>query len=61
MGKDLPEGLSIEQAIDLFHAHCHKDKCIFCYVTTFIPGAAVVAVQILESLWSTVNTISPKI
>src|SRR5271168_5183942 len=57
----LPEDLTIEQAIDLFHVHCHKDNCFFRYATTFIPGAAVVAAQILESLWSTLNTISPKL
>jgi hypothetical protein len=61
IGKHLPEGLTIEQAIDLFHVHCHKDECFFRYATTFIPGAAVVAAQILESLWSTLNTISPKL
>ena len=61
IGKDLPEGLSIEQAIDLFHVHCHKDECFFHYATTFIPGAAVVAAQMLESLWSTLNTISLKL
>jgi len=61
IGKDLPEDLTIEQAIDLFHVHCHKDECFFRYATTFIPGAGVVAAQILESLWSTLNTISPKL
>ena len=61
IGKDLPVGLTIERAIDLFHVHCHKGECFFRYATTFIPGAAVVAAQILESLWSTLNTISPKL
>lgn len=61
IGKDLPQDLTIEQAIDLFHVHCHKDECFFRYATTFIPGAGVVAAQILESLWSTLNTISPKL
>lgn len=61
IGKDLPDDLTIEKAIDLFHVHCHKDECFFRYATTFIPGAAVVAAQILESLWSTLNTISPKL
>jgi len=61
IGKDLPDDLTIEQAIDLFHVHCHKDECFFRYATTFIPGAGVVAAQILESLWSTLNTISPKL
>ena len=61
IGKDLPDDLTIEKAIDLFHVHCHKDECFFRYATTFIPGAGVVAAQILESLWSTLNTISPKL
>ena len=61
IGKDLPDDLTIDQAIDLFHVHCHKDECFFRYATTFIPGAGVVAAQILESLWSTLNTISPKV
>jgi Kyakuja-Dileera-Zisupton transposase len=61
IGNHLPDGLTIEKAIDLFHVHCHKDQCFFRYATTFIPGAAVVAGQILESLWSTLNTISPKV
>jgi hypothetical protein len=61
IGKDLPDDLSIDQAIDLFHVHCHKDECFFRFATTFIPGAGVVAAQILESLWSTLNTISPKL
>jgi hypothetical protein len=61
IGKDLPDDLTIDQAIDLFHVHCHKDECFFRYATTFIPGAGVVAAQILESLWSNLNTISPKL
>ena len=61
IGKDLPEGLTIEQAINLFHVHCHKNDCFFCYATTFIPSAAVVTAQILKLLWSTLNTISPKL
>ena len=61
IGKEIPEDLTIEKAIDLFHVHCHKDECFFRYATTFIPGAGIVAAQILESLWSTLNTISPKL
>lgn len=61
IGDRLPDNLAIEKAIDLFHVHCHKDQCFFRYATTFIPGAAVVAGQILEALWSTLNKISPKV
>ncbi|PPQ94598.1 hypothetical protein CVT25_010606 [Psilocybe cyanescens] len=32
--------------------------CFFRYATTFVPGAAIVAGQILESLWSNLNAIS---
>jgi hypothetical protein len=59
IGHLVPPGLTIDQAIDLFHVHAHKDDCFFRFATTFIPGAAVVAGQIIESLWSTLNSISP--
>lgn len=59
IGHLLPVGLTVDRAIDLFHVHAHKDECLFRYSTTFIPGAAIVAGQILESLWSNLNTISP--
>ena len=61
IGHLLPPGLMIDQAIDLFHVHAHKDDCFFRFVTTFIPGAAVVAGQIIESLWSNLNSISPTV
>jgi hypothetical protein len=59
IGNDLPFGLDIDAAIGLFHVHAHKDQCFFQYATSFIPGAGVVAGEILESLWSTLNSISP--
>jgi Kyakuja-Dileera-Zisupton transposase len=61
IGHLLPPGLTIDQAIDLFHVHDHKDDCFFRFATTFIPGAAVVAGQIIESLWSNLNSISPTV
>ena len=61
IGHLLPAGLTIDQAIDLFHVHAHKDDCFFRFATTFFPGAAVVAGQILESLWSNLNSISPTV
>ena len=61
IGHLLPPGLTIDQAIDSFHIHAHKDDCFFRFVTTFIPGAAIVAGQILESLWSNLNSISPTV
>jgi hypothetical protein len=55
----LPVGLQVEVGIGLFHVHAHKDECFFRYAPSFIPGAGVVAGEILESLWSTLNSISP--
>jgi len=52
-------GLDIEAAIGLFHIHAHKDQCFFQYATSFISGAAIVAGEILESLWSSLNAIFP--
>ena len=59
IGSRLPFGINIEAAIGLFHIHAHKDQCFFRYATSFIPSAAIVAGEILESLWSSLNAISP--
>jgi hypothetical protein len=59
IGKHLPEGLDVEAAIGLFHVHGHKDQCFFRFASSFIPGAGIVAGEILESLWSSLNSISP--
>jgi len=59
IGHLLPEGLIIDSAIGLFHVHGHKDICFFRYATSFIPGAAVVAGEILESLWAVLNAVTP--
>lgn len=59
IGPYLPIGLEIEAAIGLFHVHAHKDQCFYRYATSFIPGAGIVAGEILESLWSSLNSISP--
>jgi hypothetical protein len=59
IGSQLPFGLDIDAAIGLFHVHAHKDQCFFQYATSFIPGAAIIAGEILESLWSSLNSISP--
>jgi hypothetical protein len=59
IGERLPAGLTVDAAIGLFHVHGHKDDCFFRFASTFIPGAGIVAGEILESLWSTLNRISP--
>lgn len=59
IGHLLPAGLTFDRAIGLFHVHGHKDECFFRYAPTFIPGSGVVAGEILESLWSNLNKITP--
>ena len=59
IGKFLPPDLVIDAAIGLFHIHAHKEQCFFQYATSFIPGTGIVAGEILESLWSSLNSISP--
>ena len=61
IGDQLDPALDIDSAIGLFHVHAHKDECLFRYATSYIPGAAVTAGEILESLWSTLNSISPTV
>ena len=61
IGEHLPDDLVIDQAIGLFHVHGHKDECFFRYAPSFIPGSGIVAGEILESLWSSLNSISPAV
>jgi hypothetical protein len=59
IGHLLPDGVEIDRAIGLFHVHGHKDECFFRYAPSFIPKTGIVAGEILESLWSSLNTITP--
>jgi hypothetical protein len=59
IGHLLPNDLEIDRAIGLFHVHDHKDECFFRFASSFIPGAGIVAGEILESLWSSLNRITP--
>ena len=59
IGHLLPDGLNIDTTISLFHVHGHKDTCFFRFATTFIPGAMVTIGKILESLWASLNTVTP--
>ena len=45
----------------MFHIHGHQDSCFFQYATLFIKGARMVDGEILETLWSTLNSISPSL
>ena len=59
IGDKLPPGLVVDRAIGMFHVHGHKEECFFRYAPSFIPGTGIVAGEILESLWSGMNTITP--
>ena len=59
IGHLLLNGLEIDRVIRLFHVHDHKDECFFRFASSFIPGAGIVAGEILESLWSSLNRITP--
>lgn len=61
IGHLLPQGLNLDRAIGLFHVHGHKDECFFRYATSLIPGAGVTVGEILEMLWSSLNTITPTV
>ncbi|CAA7269356.1 unnamed protein product [Cyclocybe aegerita] len=50
--------IEIDKAIGLFHIHGHQDSCLFRYATTFIPGAAKINGEIMETLWAILNNIS---
>ncbi|KAG6914777.1 hypothetical protein DXG01_015422 [Tephrocybe rancida] len=58
LGTDIPEHLTIDQAIGLMHVHGHKDDCFRRFASSFIPGAAITAGEILETLWASLNRVS---
>ena len=61
IGHLLPAGLNLDRAIGMFHVHGHKEECFFRYATSFIPGTGVTAGEILEMLWSSLNSITPTV
>jgi Kyakuja-Dileera-Zisupton transposase len=52
---ELPLGVTILQAIGLFHIGGHVWECFSRFSPTFIPGAGQINGEILESLWSVLN------
>jgi len=58
LGAALPAGMILDRMIGLFHVHGHKDECFFRFASTFIPSSGIVAGEILESLWATLNAIA---
>ena len=51
----IPDGLKIKQAIGLFHVHGHIKQCFARYAPTFIRGSGMLAGEIIETLWSSLN------
>ncbi|KIO08023.1 hypothetical protein M404DRAFT_135296, partial [Pisolithus tinctorius Marx 270] len=55
----LPSGLQIQPSIGLWHVHGHQTECFARYAPNFILGAGQVDGEIMETLWSSLNIISP--
>ena len=50
--------ITLVHAIGLFHIHGHKNDCLYRWATNYVPGAGVVDGEVLETLWSVLNTVS---
>ncbi|KAG1884389.1 hypothetical protein F4604DRAFT_1677024 [Suillus subluteus] len=55
----IPSGMEIIPGIGLWHVHGHQEKCFVQYTSNFIPGAARIDGEIMETLWASLNIISP--
>ena len=55
----LPPGLKIQPGIGIWHVHGHKLECFVRYSPNFIPGVGNMDGEIMETLWSSLNIISP--
>jgi hypothetical protein len=54
----IPDHIELIHAIGLFHVHGHKDECLYRWATNYVPGAGVIDGEVLETLWSVLNTVS---
>ncbi|MDX6295878.1 MAG: hypothetical protein QOH50_5048 [Kribbellaceae bacterium] len=54
----MPEDISLQHAIGLFHVHGHQEECLYRWATSYIPGAGVIDGEILETLWAVLNSVS---
>ena len=54
----IPDHIQLIHAIGLFHVHGHKDECLYRWATNYVPGAGVIDGEVLETLWSVLNTVS---
>ncbi|KIK72783.1 hypothetical protein PAXRUDRAFT_21586 [Paxillus rubicundulus Ve08.2h10] len=56
---NIPAELPIVPSIRIWHVHSHQTECHARYAPSFIPGAGHVDGEIIETLWSILNIISP--
>ena len=54
----IPEHIKLVHAIGLFHVHGHKEKCLYHWATSYVPGAGVIDGEVMETLWSVLNSVS---
>jgi hypothetical protein len=54
----IAEHIELVHAIGLFHIHGHKNDCLYRWATNYVPGAGVIDGEVLETLWSVLNTVS---
>ncbi|KAG1864550.1 hypothetical protein C8R48DRAFT_578548, partial [Suillus tomentosus] len=52
---EMPVNINIMPGIGLWHVHGHQESCFVCYTSNFIPGAARIDGEIMETLWSPLN------
>lgn len=55
----IPAEFPIVPSIGIWHVHGHQAECHARYAPSFIPGAGRVDGEIIETLWSILNVISP--
>jgi hypothetical protein len=56
---EVDEQICIIPGIGLWHIHGHQDCCYVRYASSFIEGAGRIDGEIMETLWSPLNLISP--
>jgi hypothetical protein len=56
---NVPDHIEMLFGIGLFHVHGHKDECLYRWATSYIPSAGIVDGEVLETLWSVLNMVSP--
>ncbi|KAL4077984.1 hypothetical protein J3A83DRAFT_4186235 [Scleroderma citrinum] len=53
------EGIHIQPEIGIWHVHGHQSECFTQYAPNFIPGVGNIDGEMMETLWSSLNIISP--